>query len=103
MYKDAVLLFTGIDLEKEPDTNINEVFVRIPAYITVVCKPTSDAPVFINSEFQSTQTTEKGHGRIERRIYIIAGAVFWIHRFNGWEGLKSIGLTISSLQMSKQM
>jgi predicted transposase YbfD/YdcC len=99
MHKDAVLFFTNTDLDKEPDADIKEVFARIPGYITAMDSTgvlPADMPVFLNSDFQSTQTVEKGHGRIERRTFILAaGDISWIHRHKEWEGLKSLGLAIS--------
>jgi predicted transposase YbfD/YdcC len=97
MYKDALLLFTGIDLNKDSDADLKETFSRIPSYIALEYSriAPSDAPAFISSEFQSTQTVDKGHGRIERRVYVLVNDISWIHRFEEWEGLQSVGLAVS--------
>jgi len=94
MYKDAVLFFTGIDLDQNPDADSKEIFARLPSYVTATERLT-DAPAFLDTAFQSAQTVDKGHGRIERRTYILVTDVAWMRRYKEWEGLTSLGLAIS--------
>ena len=97
MHKDAILLFTGYDLYKDADADYSVGFSQIPIYISVAgtSNMPANAPAFTNVEFESTQTVEKGHGRIERRVYVLVNDIPWIHRFSEWEGLKSVGLAVS--------
>jgi predicted transposase YbfD/YdcC len=39
--------------------------------------------------------TEKGHGRIEKRLYYICDQVDWLEKKEEWAGLKSIGMVNS--------
>jgi hypothetical protein len=38
---------------------------------------------------------EKGHGRIEERVYVIDEKVRWLPGFSKWAGLRSIGMVMS--------
>ena len=99
MYKDAVLFFTGVDLDnKDSETDFRSILPLIPSYLAETEGSTTyhdDLPAFLDATFQSTQTLEKGHGRVERRLYILVEDVSWISRVKEWEGLKAVGLSIS--------
>jgi predicted transposase YbfD/YdcC len=41
------------------------------------------------------ETLEKGHGRIERRQYLVTDSIDWIEEKSKWEGLRSIGMVVS--------
>jgi predicted transposase YbfD/YdcC len=40
-------------------------------------------------------TTEKGHGRVEERAYVIVNETDWIPGISAWKGLNSIGMVIT--------
>lgn len=48
-----------------------------------------------NKPMQTTQTLDKGHGRIEERRYWITDSIDWLPKKQDWEGLKSIGVVES--------
>lgn len=51
---------------------------------------------FVDADCRRHQTSEKGHGRVERRYYHQAALpVEWMSLAEGWEGLKTIGQVIS--------
>jgi predicted transposase YbfD/YdcC len=49
-------------------------------------------PKLPDSEYQSYQTVEKGHGRIEEREYRISSEIDWLAPKKEWAGFKSIGM-----------
>jgi len=63
-------------------------------YITVTPIP-AGAPAFLGGGFASTQTAEKGHGRVDRRIYALSGDIGWLSRKDEWAGLKALGMAMN--------
>lgn len=51
---------------------------------------------FKDIEYQFMRTVDKGHGRIEIREYYLISNISWLERRKDWEGIKSIGMVISS-------
>ena len=100
MHKDAALLFSGVDIEKEQDAKeaerkIQEAAAQMPALIAEAngggALP-DGSPAFLGMDFQSAQTSEKGHGRIERRVYALVDDIGWLSRRREWEGLAALGM-----------
>jgi len=101
MHNDAALLFTGVDIEKERDTDadgagrkLSLAAVKMPSLIAAAGDSalSGDAPAFLSMDFQTTQTVEKGHGRVDRRIYALVDDIGWLSRRDEWAGLQSIGV-----------
>jgi len=97
MYRDVALQFTGIDVDKwrNPSSMISDAAIRIRDWIADG-KPMEESPAFINSEYQTTFTTNKGHGRIERRDYFLINDISWMRRSEEWVGLKSVGMAVTT-------
>jgi predicted transposase YbfD/YdcC len=65
----------------------------------------------IQQEFETTvanidginflETTEKGHGRIDKRTYTSLPAAH-LHAFSGWPGLQSIGMAVTESQRGEK-
>ena len=49
-------------------------------------------------EVSSSQTTEKGHGRIERRTYYLSAEIEWLENRTDWAGLAAIGMVHSHVE-----
>lgn len=47
---------------------------------------------FSEAQFDSYQTIEKDHGRIEKRWYWISDDIDWLPEKKTWKGLKSVGM-----------
>jgi len=43
------------------------------------------------------ETIEKGHGRIEKRVYYLTNDIDWIEQKNDWKSFKSIGMAINEI------
>jgi predicted transposase YbfD/YdcC len=56
-----------------------------------------------NRPIQTTQTLDKGHGRIEERHYWITDAIDWLDQKKDWEGLKSVGVVESTRHIGENM
>ena len=52
-------------------------------------------PELPEAEYQSYETADKGHGRIEVRRYRISGQIDWFADKGAWKGLRSIGMVES--------
>jgi predicted transposase YbfD/YdcC len=52
-------------------------------------------PQLPEKEYQSFETVDKGHGRMEIRRYRISSEIEWLTVRKDWEGLQSIGLVES--------
>jgi len=48
-------------------------------------------------EATATKTSEKGHGRIETRVYYLVTDISWLAQRNDWWGLKSVGMVKSNV------
>jgi len=46
---------------------------------------------FKDTSYDTYETIEKGHGRIETRRYWISDKIDWLQKEHGWPGLKAIG------------
>ena len=54
---------------------------------------------FENEKVNNTKTTfDKGHGRIERRIYILETNIEWLFQKSDWSGLQAIGMVTSTVE-----
>lgn len=51
---------------------------------------------FKDMEYQFVRTSEKGHGRIEIREYYLITDISWLESRKEWEGLKAIGMVVST-------
>lgn len=51
---------------------------------------------FKDMPYQFIRTAEKGHGRIEVREYYLATDISWLESRKEWEGLKAIGMVVST-------
>lgn len=49
-------------------------------------------------EVNSLKTSEKGHGRIEKRAYYLSTDIDWLEQKNSWAGLKGIGAVWSETE-----
>lgn len=49
-------------------------------------------------EIDDTTTKEKGHGRIEKRIYYLTSEIEWLSQKSDWTGLNSIGMVHSIVE-----
>jgi len=58
-------------------------------------------PVFFEYNPLFKMTRDVGHGRIEFRYYFLVNDVSWLSRHDEWEGLKSVGMVISSITNKK--
>jgi len=45
-------------------------------------------------------TSEKGHGRIEKRYYTLSEEIDWLSQKSEWSGLKSIGMVHSVIEVA---
>ena len=52
-------------------------------------------PPLPETAYQSYETSDKGHGRIEVRRYRISEEVYWLTERKDWAGLKTIGMVES--------
>lgn len=50
------------------------------------------------SDIKKVKTLEKGHGRIEERVYCLTDEIDWIEDKAQWIGLKAIGMVCSRVQ-----
>lgn len=48
------------------------------------------------------ETIENGHGRAEKRIYLITDTLDWMKEKESWSGLRSIGMVISERQIGTE-
>ena len=48
-------------------------------------------------DIQKAKTLEKGHGRIEKRVYYLTDEIGWMEDKAQWSGLKAIGRKFPSL------
>ena len=102
MHADAALLFTGVDLAKEQsaaeaERKIKESAARMPSLVAAAGNGAlpPGAPAFLEMDFQTAQTIDKGHGRIERRVYATVGDIGWLSRRDEWANLQSVGIACS--------
>jgi predicted transposase YbfD/YdcC len=49
-------------------------------------------------EGNSVKTSEKGHGRIEKRAYYLSTDIDWLEQKDEWEGLKAVGAVWSETE-----
>lgn len=59
-------------------------------------------PQLPNSEYQSFETADKGHGRMEVRRYRISDRIEWLTPKAEWKGLKTIGVVESERIIGEQ-
>ncbi|MBI4430787.1 MAG: ISAs1 family transposase [Candidatus Omnitrophica bacterium] len=59
-------------------------------------------PKLPESEYQSYETTDKGHGRLETRRYRISDQINWFAGKDEWKGLQSIGMVESERTAGEQ-
>ena len=55
------------------------------------------------NEAQRTKTSEKGHGRIEKREYYLLTDIAWLEQKNVWRGLQSVGMVKSYVIENEEM
>lgn len=53
---------------------------------------------FENEKIESYRTIEKGHGRIEERIYYYTTEIKWMDSKNDWEKMNGIGMVIRRVE-----
>jgi len=49
-------------------------------------------------DIQKAKTLEKGHGRIEKRVYYLTDEIGWMEDKAQWSGLKAIGMVCSRVE-----
>ena len=49
-------------------------------------------------EIHSRKTLEKGHGRIEKRLFYLTSEIDWLYQNSEWKGLASIGVVRSIVE-----
>ena len=59
-------------------------------------------PQLPESEYQSFETVDKGHGRMEIRRYRISDHLEWLEPKTEWKGLKTIGMVESERMVGEQ-
>lgn len=59
-------------------------------------------PELPESEFQSYETLDKGHGRLEARRYRISDKIDWFADKEEWKGLQGIGMVESERTIGEQ-
>lgn len=59
-------------------------------------------PKLPDSEYQSFETVDKAHGRMEIRRYKITDHIQWLEPRNEWKGLKTIGMVESQRIIGEQ-
>jgi predicted transposase YbfD/YdcC len=130
MYNDSVLFFTGVDNEckkeaaassnnadKSRDITSTEVSMNVKssASLIIQCFTSKNpnakmlesfrglktSPAFFEYDYQFKKTSDSGHGRIEHRYYFLVPDVSWLSRHGEWEGLRSVGMVISSVTNKK--
>ena len=57
----------------------------------------------VGAKFESKQTAEKGHGRVETRKYWITDEVEWLSNCKQWTNLRSIGMVESTRELQGQV
>jgi hypothetical protein len=50
----------------------------------------------------SKETIDKGHGRFERRYYLVTSNIGWLEGKADWKGLNSIGMVISERTVGEE-
>ena len=64
----------------------------------------SDVELFFSefaNKYPKHTTTEKGHGRVETREYVLCNNIEWIEKADCWKGLKGIGMVKSTIYHTK--
>lgn len=59
-------------------------------------------PKLSESEYQSHETVDKGHGRFEIRRYKISDQIGWLEPKQEWKGLRTIGVVESERTIGEQ-
>lgn len=52
----------------------------------------------IYEDVQKTKTSEKGHGRFEKRSYFLTEEIDWLYSRDKWENLNAIGMVRSVVE-----
>lgn len=68
----------------------------------VLYKDTQDYMNEFSAELPTIKTSEKGHGRIEKREYRLLSDLSWLEQKKEWSGLKALGMVKSTVTEKEQ-
>jgi predicted transposase YbfD/YdcC len=106
MFWDTELFFTGRDRESEEAAarEAAKAAAALPGgqgQAAISVEPIWREPACRDCACQSLTTTEKGHGRIEKREYFLADDTSFLRDAHLWAGLKAVGMVRTTITNAK--